>query len=1157
MAKRNLFLTAILTILLFSTYYAYTIPNTQALETTVQQKGLSILNYVVNVDTAKYDIKTTGHPQDSYFGAIPQEDVEYTLVSSASNLKLLCTFTNGSLTILHVLETEGSPIMTKSAVNSLETTKDFLKSYQRYTGNTVYGELNSMLDTAISGKNLTVTSGTVKLDIAITEEYTTYSWSYTFNGINAASKCVSIGYKNGFLKYFVDTWNIYKIGSTSVILSEKEAVNIAMEQAKAYSWKVVLGNETYEINNFNVTNAVVKQLVFCNSINAGNPRGDDPLELYPMWRIGIGLDKYYPGNVYGIYVDIWADTKQIRNIQEVFSTLDPPTDKIATIYESSVEKTNQTIINEATSTSSSAIWIPFPILIILVVGIILLLNTKKHAFCLPKKPSFKIVALLVCVFILFSTTASLVSTVNASNIKGSSTIWGSLATPKTSEELSKQYWICQDINSAFYSNGYVSSNYQGSYTLKANALSSIESEEANNPLVATVWFDHGPGNKTTLGPGHVDEWHFMLCDSSTPANPNGYLYDYEIYNKTALGKTKFAFISVCMSAKLDLSWNGSLLGNGTYGYNNGIPIGMPYAWTHGASMSTDGYSNADSGSFCYIGFPSGSAALNQIVDTQYFPNVYYYDWVQSFFSYGLNYDMTINQALDHASYLQFTGHYFGATALHTGFTANWTGCQPPTQENCTLVVYGNGDINLYQPLVHFSAVCDDHNHEGLYTPFTIDGYVDVNSQDRLISKTYTVSVNSLHNYQFDHFTFNGLNYGSSIPLTCDGNLVAHYTWAPVYYNLTVSSTGYGYTIPTGTNSCLSFTTQTATAYPDAGYIHYWIQDDINDPDFAPTKEVLMDEEHTLQAYFVERPEYNFPSYVTLSEGTAYDANRLAGVDNDGRYATLDGWGPYEMYGSIAAQLYFAEGGHIYAYGYGCANGPLYVYASEDGYNWELVSTPTVGDTLGWIDCGIYNGPCNYIKFTAESPNDVYNVYLDSVRVQPLYYQTLSISTDGEGYTSPSGNPVYERNSYAGVTACAAPTWVFDYWTLDGDYAGSNPTIYVYMDYDYNLEAHFSEASSLQYLTVNTYDAYLGYAYSPNVWVDGYWIGTGQQTLQVASGREHTVSVDYTVYSEYWGCDANFIDFTGDVYYYPGYGPAYIYPTSSTTINALYLPYWWT
>jgi hypothetical protein len=112
-----------------------------------------------------------------------------------------------------------------------------------------------------------------------------------------------------------------------------------MEQAKAYTWDVVVDNETVEVNNFNITATLVKQLVFCNSLNTDNIRSEDCLTLYPMWRIGVGLDKYYPGNVYGIYVDVWADTGQIRDVQEAFSTLDPPTDEIANFTESTIEKT--------------------------------------------------------------------------------------------------------------------------------------------------------------------------------------------------------------------------------------------------------------------------------------------------------------------------------------------------------------------------------------------------------------------------------------------------------------------------------------------------------------------------------------------------------------------------------------------------------------------------------------------------------------------------------------------------------------------------------------------------------------------------------------------------------------------------------------------------
>lgn len=73
-----------------------------------------------------------------------------------------------------------------------------------------------MLDKVDANKNLTITSGNVKLEVTNSGDYTTFSWIYTFNGVDAACKCIALGYKNGFLKHFIDTWNLYKIGNTSI-----------------------------------------------------------------------------------------------------------------------------------------------------------------------------------------------------------------------------------------------------------------------------------------------------------------------------------------------------------------------------------------------------------------------------------------------------------------------------------------------------------------------------------------------------------------------------------------------------------------------------------------------------------------------------------------------------------------------------------------------------------------------------------------------------------------------------------------------------------------------------------------------------------------------------------------------------------------------------
>ena len=667
----------------------------QAEETNATQKGVSILNNVFGINTAEYSITST-EKQDSFLGVIPETNVEYTLNSSKSGLKLLCTFTDGSLTILHVLEKQGSPLMIKPTDNLLDTAKGFLTAYQLYSGNSLYGELSSMLEKVSTHKNSTLISNTTKLDVTISELRETFTWSYTYNGVNAASKCISIGFEGGSLKHFIDTWNLYKIGSTTVNISEEEAIKIALEDAKTYKWNVKIENETVEINNFKLNGTAVTQLVFCNSLNADNPHNVDALMLFPMWRIGVSLDKFYPGNVYGICVDVWADTKHIRDIQEVFTTLDPEFltlsplyARIATIEESSLEKTSQMTTSEVTISSLlPTIFILFLIAVSSTIGTLIFLNTKGHNYLPKKRSSFKVIALFICFLVLFIPITSSISIADA---RGCSTIWGSLATPKTQGELDKQDQICQYIDTVFDSNGWLSNDFQGTYSTGSNLLNNIESVEANNPRVATVWFDHGIGENLNLGQGHQNEFHFMLCDSN-----NDHVYDYQIYDKTDLGRTKFALINTCLSSRTNLinPLTGQPFGSGTYGYNNGIPIGMPYAWTHGAYLDSTGYESPDTtSSYCYIGFPWGSASLDQTVDSDY-SSIKYYDWIQAFFNYSLNYDMTVKQALDHASYECFPPQYFDDTDLYNGFIAIWYPL--PEFEDCTMTVYGNANIKLYQ-----------------------------------------------------------------------------------------------------------------------------------------------------------------------------------------------------------------------------------------------------------------------------------------------------------------------------------------------------------------------------------------------------------------------------------------------------------------------------
>ena len=107
--RKLLFMTLLLTLLLVYSAYAVLIPNVHAAEVTNQQKGLSVLNDAVGFDLAKYTTASREYPQEPFMGVTQSENVGYTLESIGSKVKLHCTFTNGALHILQVLEREGTP----------------------------------------------------------------------------------------------------------------------------------------------------------------------------------------------------------------------------------------------------------------------------------------------------------------------------------------------------------------------------------------------------------------------------------------------------------------------------------------------------------------------------------------------------------------------------------------------------------------------------------------------------------------------------------------------------------------------------------------------------------------------------------------------------------------------------------------------------------------------------------------------------------------------------------------------------------------------------------------------------------------------------------------------------------------------------------------
>ena len=257
-------------------------------------------------------------------------------------------------------------------------------------------------------------------------------------------------------------------------------------------------------------------------------------------------------------------------------------------------------------------------------------------------------------------------------------------------------------------------------------------------------------------------------------------------------------------------------------------------------------------------------------------------------------------------------------------------------------------------------------------------------------RQYTIEVTDVPCYEFDHFQYDEASGGGGSwwfqPLTISfeysGTFTAVYT--PIQQPLTISSSGSGYTNPTGTQMYDPYTNAQVQAFPASGYEHYWLVDGHyagNDQ----TINVYMNGPRTLQAVFYPEQQHYFVAAIDSYGGPVDNPEKLAGWQNDGQFAALAGYGPYEYYGWIIGNMNTEATGHIYMYGYCTAGyaGHLFVYVSSDASNWNLVSTPYVSQTSPyWIDCGTYQGTFNYIAVTVEHPYEFTYIGIDSVRVEP-------------------------------------------------------------------------------------------------------------------------------------------------------------------------------
>jgi len=818
-------------------------PGAKAAELTPQQKAQTLTTEVLGIDTTKYEVQIENYERSAemgYLSVVPQHIVAYTYTSNQDNFRLFYTFTNDNLQMIEIYN-EGAIRERSNYFRDVVVVKEFLDKYQNYVGDSLYARLGSIIPVERVPGNSTVNSEDIALEIILTEDTTLFKWHYTANGAESShTKFVSIIVERGNLKAFTNTWQLYPLGSTHVNVSIETAMATALKAANSYVWSLATDeNSSLSAENFTEDSVRWEALIFMGSLYADNVRSEYPLELYPVWRFGIALDKWY-GYMYGVQVDIWADTGEIRRVHEAWSSILPEEEAA---YYAAMEAQNGAV----EAGLSLSVLVVFSACVVMVSGFafICMSGTKKlHYTNQLKRHGFKAGGVLFCLILFSSVFLGALETASATN-RGA-VIWGSESIGadtngtsiypnlrKSVAEINHQRSISGSIASYFTAGSYVGNsgiNHQGSTGLGSSASqikNDITTLYSTKDYVAVVDFNHGVGISNIAG-FPPNEFHYMFEDNTGTMVGTAWpyvdhlenaVYDYEVYNLVTKSKTAFVFLNTCLSAE-----------TANQGYKMfqipwyvGRAVTMPYAWTGrhvlsmdpnfdvSGSISDDGYATPDWGNQAYIGFKGGSASLEQPFNGNEGPYLYH-NWLNSFMLNALTTSKSVNAALDAAS-LDIIGLDFAFIELREGFTPYWWNYNPNQPEGY-LKVYGNGNICLKNFEVHTVGLPSlggpTSGAVGASYSFTASSSVDsAGHRVRYVfdwadgTSTTTGYVNSGGSVSVSHtWSTNGV-YGVKVYAQCENgcrsNLFGPYDVAiGVNPWLTVEAwDDYGYSLPVG------------------------------------------------------------------------------------------------------------------------------------------------------------------------------------------------------------------------------------------------------------------------------------------------------------------------------------------------------------------------
>ena len=273
-------------------------------ESSNQEKAIGFLRDVAGLDMAKYNLTNS----------MEFPGIKYTFTGNDSTIDMLCDYRNDVLVACALFPMSGSPILSEPVTDSLAAAKNLVDRYYAYSKVSYVQQMQDTLnmitalkvDSSSDSQTLTESAsasvGNLTLTVWTSNILVEFEWMNTVNGIKNIYNRAIFTFNKGVFDSFADDLKLYPVGSAYVKFSKEQALNVAVERAKTFS---------YDVGNVTVGNMTVATDFLASAEVSMQPRNG---LLYPHWEIYLPLDRVYPGNVVSIRVMMWADTGEIDSM---------------------------------------------------------------------------------------------------------------------------------------------------------------------------------------------------------------------------------------------------------------------------------------------------------------------------------------------------------------------------------------------------------------------------------------------------------------------------------------------------------------------------------------------------------------------------------------------------------------------------------------------------------------------------------------------------------------------------------------------------------------------------------------------------------------------------------------------------------------------------